>query len=526
MTSNYINSLLTDKYQLTMAYGYWKTGIHESNSTFEMFFRKNPFKGEFTVFGGLFEVMEFLKTYQFTEQQLKDLKDTFNFDDAFLEYLSKLDCSKVTIDSVLDGQFVFPRCPVMIIRGPLIICQLLETTLLNLCNYASLVSTNACRMKLRQPTKQMVEFGLRRAQGPDGGMTASKYSYIGGFDGTSNVQAGIANNIPIVGTHAHSFVEAFRSLEQVRHLELNGVNFTDLVLKYINDYEWNTTNKSELTAFISYAYAFPTGFMALIDTYDTLNSGVYNFMAVALALKELGYKAIGVRLDSGDLAYISKKVRVKFEDIASQIGHPDFGKMCIVASNDIDEEVLMSLITQGHEIDMYGIGTNLVTCKKQPALGMVYKLVSLDDIPRIKLSDQTEKITFPGNKKTFRLHLKNKGHGKEFVPFVDVMIKSDEEDINIGDKFLCRDPFDKSKRMYVTPSLVEKIHERVWDGTAQDFDFSLGASRERCLNNMHNFRPDHIRYLNPTPYKVSLSCELHDQMMSLWESEKPIIELS
>ena len=349
---------------------------------------------------------------------------------------------------------------------------------------------------------------------------------MGGFDGTSNVQAGLAHNIPIVGTHAHSFVEAFRSLDQVKHLELNGVNLLGLVLKHREKFGWNMTNESELAAFISYAFAFPTGFLALIDTYDTLNSGVYNYMAVALALKELGYTPVGVRLDSGDLSYVSRKVREQFDLVASHVNDPSFGKMNIVASNDIDEQVLMSLATQGHEIDMFGIGTNLVTCKKQPALGMVYKLVSLDGTPRIKLSDQTEKITFPGDKKMLRLHLKNKGSGPEFAPFVDVLLKSYEPDIEVGQKFLCRHPFEKAKRMYVSPSAVEKIMERVWDGKASDLDFSLKASRNRCLTNMQNFRPDYIRYLNPTPYKVSLSFDLHELLVTLWESEKPIIELS
>ncbi len=276
------------------------------------------------------------------------------------------------------------------VEGPIFKTQLLETTLLTLVNYASLVATNAARFRqATAPGKILLEFGLRRAQGPDGGLSASKYCYLGGFDGTSNVLAGKLYGIPVRGTHAHAFVNSYESMNGLTERELYNPStgksypFANMCLKYLKELGPilkilpEETNKGELAAFVSYAIAFPTYFLALVDTYDVLKSGLPNFLAVARALHECNYKAIGLRLDSGDLAYLSLEVRSQFREAAKNYQIDYFEHFTIVASNDINEETLVSLEKQGHSIDSFGIGTHLVTCQKQPALGCVYKLVEV-----------------------------------------------------------------------------------------------------------------------------------------------------
>ena len=296
----------------------------------------------------------------------------------------------ISIYAVPEGTVVFPRLPLLRIEGPVLKAQLLETTLLTLVNYASLVATNAARFRSATGSdKTLLEFGLRRAQGPDGGLSASKYCYLGGFDGTSNVLAGKLYGIPVRGTHAHAYVNSYESMDDLTTRELcdrttlESRPFADLCLKYLDELATifkfipDETNKGELAAFISYAIAFPTNFLALVDTYDVLRSGVPNFLAVARALHECSYQATGLRLDSGDLAYLSLEVRSKFELAAKHFNLQYFAHFTIVASNDINEDTLVSLEKQGHSIDCFGIGTHLVTCQKQPALGCVYKLVEV-----------------------------------------------------------------------------------------------------------------------------------------------------
>ncbi len=239
---------------------------------------------------------------------------------------------------------------------------MLETAVLNLANFATLVCTNASRMKnIAGPGKTCVEFGLRRAQGPNGGLTASKYSYLGGFDGTSHVYAGYLYGIPISGTHAHSYVMSFSKEADLTKRTIKDVDILEKALKYIAELNWEDTELSELYAFVSYACSFPDALMALVDSYSTLNSGVKNFLVVALALDDIGHKPIGIRLDSGDLAQLSKDARRMYKEVADKFGR-DFSYLKIVASNDINEESLYKLAEVGHEIDMFGIGTNLVTC--------------------------------------------------------------------------------------------------------------------------------------------------------------------
>jgi nicotinate phosphoribosyltransferase len=314
-SSSFVTPLLTDMYQLSMAYAYWKGGRSNVPSVFDMFFRVPPFGGELTVFCGLEEVLRFIQVYHFTPEQIAYVRTLLpHAEEEFWTYLSGLDCSEVRLYAIAEGSTVFPRVPLLRVEGPLGIVQLLETTLLNLCNYASLVCTNAVRHRLvAGPNKTLLEFGLRRAQGSDGGMSASHYSYVGGFDGTSNVAAGMTFGMKPSGTMAHSLVCAYAGFDDLKSHEINGVDIVAASLRYLKELGFPHVNGGETAAFIAFSQAFSDNFLALVDTYDTLNSGVPNFIAVALALRDAGFTAKGLRLDSGDLAYLSREARKMLE---------------------------------------------------------------------------------------------------------------------------------------------------------------------------------------------------------------------
>jgi len=532
-----VQPLLTDLYQITMAYAYWNSGKTEDEASFDLFFRKSPFKGEFTIFGGLSDCIKFLDSFQLSQSDIAYLRSSLpDCDEEFFTYLATISPNKVQVDAMEEGSVCFPRVPLMKVKGPLVMVQLLETVFLNLVNYASLVATNAARFRIAAGDQvKLYEFGLRRAQGPDGGLSASKFSYLGGFDGTSNVLAGKLYGIPVVGTHAHSYVSSFSDLDQVSSITLTPSSTTSPTA---NDWVstcimWRDTlakdlnilveeaNQGELAAFISYAAAFPSSFTALLDTYDVLKSGVLNFCGVALALNTFGYRAVGVRIDSGDLSYLSNEVRSMFIKVGTIHCLSWFASLAITASNDINEETILSLNEQGHSIDCYGIGTHLVTCQRQPALGCVYKLVDINNTPKIKLSEDVGKITMPGNKVAFRLY------GKDGFAILDLLQLPEEEKPQVGQKVLCRHPFQESKRAYVTPLKVELLHNVVWrEGDRVGEMSDLGMIREKVRNNMKTVRADHARSLNPTPYKVSVSDRLYNFMHNLWLENAPIGELS
>ncbi|XP_023174878.1 nicotinate phosphoribosyltransferase isoform X3 [Drosophila hydei] len=526
-----VQPLLTDLYQITMAYAYWKSGKTDDQAVFDLFFRNNPFHGEFTIFAGLEECLKFLDSFHYSQSDIEYLRQTLpeGIENEFFEYLGNLTAHDVTLYAIDEGTVAFPRVPIIKLEGPLIIVQLLETTLLTLVNYASLMATNAARYRMVAGKHvKLLEFGLRRAQGPDGGLSASKYSYTGGFDGTSNVLAGKLFNIPVKGTHAHAYITSFSSVGELKTRLLKhkqtGI-MEDLLehairhrqmLSHVLDVSTEESSEGELAAMVSYAIAFPDGFMALVDT-----SGLLNFSAVALALNDLGYHALGIRIDSGDLAYLSCLAREAFEKVAERFKVPWFNKLTIVASNDINEDTILSLNEQGHKIDCFGIGTHLVTCQRQPALGCVYKLVEINGQARIKLSQDVEKVTMPGNKNAYRLYSAD-GHA-----LIDLLQKDSEHPPAVGQKVLCRHPFQESKRAYVIPSHVESLYKVYWKaGKICQHLPTLEQVREKVQISLKTLRNDHKRTLNPTPYKVAVSDNLYNFIHDLWLQNAPIGELS
>ena len=322
-----VSPLLTDINQVAMAIGHYQNGRAELRATFELFFRRNPFGGEYTVFAGLEECIKLLASFKFTQEQITYLKGVPMFsqvDSGFWEWLAGVDCSTVKVHACAEGTIVFPRIPLLLLEGPQALLLLLETPLLNAVNYPSLVATNATRFRVSAGADaRLYEFGLRRAQGPDGGTSASRYAHMGGFDATSNALAGHLCDIPLHGTMGHAFIQAFTSRHDLKTTLLVGpppqkqeFDFLSLVLALRDELGWGNTNEGELVAFMSYAQAFPTTFLALVDSYDTIKSGVRNFLIVALCLLRVGYRPIGIRLDSGDLAYLSKVARAEFGDFS------------------------------------------------------------------------------------------------------------------------------------------------------------------------------------------------------------------
>lgn len=406
-----VDAMLTDLYQLTMAYSYWEHGRADEPCAFEMFYRKSPFGGEFSIFAGLREFLGYLREFGFGEEDVEVLREVMpGIDEGFFEWLKGCNASKLVVRAMKEGSVVFPGEPLVTVEGPLAVVQLVETTLLNLTNFSSLVCTNAVRHRIAAgPQAKLVEFGLRRAQGPNGGVTASVYSYVGGFDATSNVQAGKLFKIPLRGTHAHSFVQSYSGAfvhpnlrarfsygkkislttilllvgtalktmgRTLRNVDGEDCDLVGCVLKYRERLGFTSTNDGELAAFIAFAQCFPSGFVALIDTYDPVLSGARNFILVALALFEFGYKPVGVRLDSGDLAALSVAVREEFQSAAGEANCEQLVHCQIMASNNINEDFLLSLKEKKHELTAFGIGTNLVTCQKQPALGKQRQVTS------------------------------------------------------------------------------------------------------------------------------------------------------
>lgn len=469
-------SLLTDFYQMTMSYGYWKAGLDRKEAVFHSFFRKTPFKGGFTLAAGLESVVNFLEKFKFNTSDLDYLAGLAGpdqlpyFEEGFLTYLSKMKFSG-DIDAVPEGTVVFPFEPLLRIQGPLIECQLLESPLLNLINYSSLVATKAARMCLAAKGEPVLEFGLRRAQGIDGALTASRSAYIGGCDSTSNLLAGKIYGIPVKGTHSHSWVMAF---------------------------------DDELEAFQTYAKSLPNNCVFLVDTFDSIE-GVKKAIKVGLWLKERGKKLLGIRLDSGDLADLSIKSRA----LLDQAGFQD---AFIVASNELDETIIAELKRQGAAITVWGVGTNLVTAKDQPALDGVYKLSAIRDRGgkwkyKLKLSEQMTKISNPGilQVRRFRFDQEN---------VADVIY-----DVNIPWEGDCQvvDPFDSTlirtiKKGAPSQDLLQPIFRQ---GVRVCEMPSLNEIRQHAKRELEHFNVGIKRFLNPHLYIVGMEKGLHDLKAAL-----------
>ncbi|XP_040403384.1 nicotinate phosphoribosyltransferase isoform X1 [Cygnus olor] len=552
-------ALLTDLYQLTMAYGYWRAGRHRAPAAAELFFRREPFHGAFALGTGLAEGLRFLRAFRFSAADIAYLRSVLpsTTEDAFFDYLCTVDASEVTVSSVPEGSVVFSRVPLLQVKGPLLVVQLLETTLLCLVNYASLVATNAARFRLLAgPGMKLMEIGLRRAQGPDGGLSASKYSYIGGFDYTSNVLAGKLYGIPVRGTIAHSFIMSFTSLTEVQPRVLPPLAGGEPVDLAALAESWlqrvcellqsppEKANRGELAAFVSYAITFPHNFQGLLDTYCVMSvpvlhchlpqvfvlllslplvlgpcpkrpralilllapvrSGLPNFCAVALALHQLGYRAIGVRLDSGDLVQQSKEIRRVLRACGTTFQVPWFGSIPIAVSNDISEQSLESFIREGSEIDVIGVGTNLVTCPLQPSLGCVYKLVEVNGSPCLKLTEEEEKMTIPGIKAVYRLY-DDAGH-----PFMDLMALEDESAPNAGQELAVHVLGRRGEATKVRPTAVEPLHRTYFrDGQVCEVLPSLPEVRSHAQASLSQLSPAHRRLREPQPYPVAVTEKLH-----------------
>src|SRR5690554_1017146 len=471
-------SLLTDFYQLTMAYAYWKSGKAEQEAVFNLFFRKNPFQSGFTIAAGLEYVIDYCQNFSFKEEDLvfiRGLKNTDGsamFEEDFIHYLERLSFT-CDIDAVEEGEVVFPHMPLLRVKGPLIQCQLLETPLLNLVNFQTLIATKAARIVLAANGDPVMEFGLRRAQGIDGGLAASRASYIGGCSSTSNVMAGKLFGIPVSGTHAHSWIMSF---------------------------------DSELDAFFAYADAFPDECIFLVDTYDTIN-GVKNAIKVGEKLREQGKEMLGIRIDSGDLAYFSNIAR----EMLDKAGFP---QAKIVASNDLDEHILTSLKLQEASIDIWGIGTKLVTAYDQPALGAVYKMSAIKDKngewqPRLKVSAQSIKINTPGYH-TVKRFIRNES------AIGDAICLEENEDTD--KKLRIIDPVDPTRRKTINPAgtQVETLLKPIFrQGKMIGKKPKIEAVRQRTFDRLALFDKTHKRLINPHTYPVGLEESLYQLRKSL-----------
>lgn len=465
-------SLLTDLYQLTMAYGYWKHGKAEQHATFHLFFRNNPFAGGYVIAAGLEPALDFLKSFRFTSDDVDFLSSICGndgerlFEKEFLDYLRKLELT-VDLDAVPEGTLVFPHEPLLRVRGPILQCQLLETALLNIINFQSLIATKSSRIATAANGDPVLEFGLRRAQGIDGALAASRAAYIGGCAATSNVLAGKRFGIPVKGTHAHSWVMSF---------------------------------DTELEAFDAYAEAMPNNCVFLVDTYDTLD-GVRHAIEVGQKLKRTSHRMVGIRLDSGDLASLSIEAR-KLLDAAG------FADASIVASNDLDERLIQSLKLQGAKIGVWGVGTKLVTAYDQPALGGVYKLGAIQDDagqwhPKIKVSEQLIKTSTPGVQQIRRYT------SKSGLAVADMIFN---ELAPLRDHSVVVDLQDATQRLELTSSMdfEDLLVPVVRCGDFISTSPPLSEVRSRTLQQLKQFPGSVLRFDNPQKYPVGLEIQLHE----------------
>jgi len=470
------SALLTDFYSLTMAQGYWKLN-RGRKAIFEMFFRWQPFGGGYAIFAGLGTLLDSLASLSFSDEDLNYLKSLNFFEDAFIEYLKDFRFSG-SLWAMDEGTVIFPQEPLIRIEGSLIECQIIEGMLLNIINFQSLIATKARRVWIASGKGSFMEFGLRRAQGPDGALTASRATYIGGAAGTSNTLAGKIFDIPVMGTMAHSWIMSFPSEED---------------------------------AFSAYAEMYPDKSVFLIDTYDTLKSGIISAINVGKKLKERG-KNFGVRLDSGDIQYLSTEAR-------KMLNNAGLNGATITASNDLDESIIETLVNAGVPVDVWGVGTRLVTGGNDSALTGVYKMTSCEDAdgrmePVMKLSDNPEKTTNPGPKQVWRI---KDNQGAALADVLALDSADDTEIIELGYRYRFWHPSADYRHFYhITEWAPQPLLKKyIADGKACGPQPSLKEIRAHSAADLDTFDSTYKRRLNPHVYKVSITEKLRDLKLEL-----------
>lgn len=473
-------TLHTDKYQINMLYGHWKLGRHNHTRVFDAYFRKLPFANGYAVFAGLERIVQYIKHLHFDDEMIEFLRtQPEKYDESFLEEL-KLFSFTGNISIVPEGTLVFPNEPLVRVEGRLFEVQLVETAILNFMNYQTLIATKASRIRQVANDATLLELGSRRAQEADAAIWGARAAYIGGFDGTSNMESGRKFGIPALGTQAHAWIMDF---------------------------------DSELEAFRAYAEVFPNNTTLLVDTYDTLKSGVPNAVTVGKELQEKGYALKGIRLDSGDLAYLSIKAREMLDEAGLQ-------NVKIIASNDLDENLIFSLNAQGAKIDTWGVGTQLITAADNPSLGGVYKLVAKKTanntyVPVIKMSENVEKITTPGLKEVYRII--NNQTGKVEADYIALH----DEKVEQAEKLHLFDPINTWKEKWVENFTAIKLLHPVFVNGEQVYSLpSLADIKEYHQSQLELFWEEHLRKLNPQHYYVDLSKKLWDTKMSLLREKK------
>jgi nicotinate phosphoribosyltransferase len=475
LTHNF-SALTTDLYEITMAYGYWKTGVTDHEAVFHVTFRENPFGGQFTVTCGLATAVEFLCRFHFTETEIAYLASQRGndgkplFDSGFLNYLRELHLT-CDIDAIPEGTLVFPNEPLIRVRGPIAQCQLLETALLNIFNFQSLIATKAARVCLAAKDDPVIEFGLRRAQGADGGLTAGRAAYIGGCTGTSNLQAGEHFGIPVSGTQAHSWIMFF---------------------------------ENELEAFRAYAKAMPNNCVFLVDTFNSID-GIHHAIEVASELRRQGHEMVGVRLDSGDRVALSIEAR-------RMLDQAGFTNAKIVCSGDLDEYMIADMKQRGAKIDIWGVGTKLATGQPDGALGVIYKLGAVrrpggEWQYRIKLSEESAKASCPGSLQVRRFHHPNEKFFTDTIYEVDHGISEPCEIVDFETEEKTEIPEDTSYFDLLAP--IFRTGQLVYKTPGID------ASREHTYKELSCAPPEILQLNNPTAYTMGLERSLYELRSSL-----------
>ena len=471
-------TLLTDLYELTMMQGYFRNKAQNETVIFDAFYRNNPGDGGYAIACGLEQVIRYVQELHFSPEDIAYLRSLHIFDEDFLAYLADFHFSG-DIYAIPEGTVIFPREPLVKVVAPIMEAQLMETAILNIINHQSLIATKAARVCHAARGDGIMEFGLRRAQGPDAGTYGARAAVIGGCIGTSNVLCGQLFDVPVKGTHAHSWIMSF---------------------------------PDEYSAFKAYADMYPNACILLVDTYDTLKSGVPNAIKVFTEMREAGIPLTfyGIRLDSGDLAYLSKKARKMLDDA----GFPD---AVISASNDLDEFLIDSLKEQGAAITSWGVGTNLITSKDCPSFGGVYKLAAIQApdgsfIPKIKLSENSEKITNPGNKKIYRIYEKESGKIKADLICMEDETYDESQDLMLFDPL---EPWKKTLLKAGTYTLRELMVQVFSKGNCVYTSPKTMEIRDYCLQEQDTLWEETRRLVNPHKVYVDLSDKLYQTKIDL-----------